>query len=147
MVWFGIMMDIYDVVGEVVVEVMFEGVMIDVICKVMVDFCGMLLQMFFVFFVKKVGGCKFYELVCKGEMVELDLVEVEVFEFDVILEFVDDCFDFCFSCFFGIYVWSLVYEVGVKFGCGVYLCVLRCIQIGLFEVVLVVLVDVFDEED
>ncbi|MBI2837027.1 MAG: tRNA pseudouridine(55) synthase TruB [Acidobacteria bacterium] len=82
---------------------------------------------------RKVGGKKLYELARRGEMVETETKEVEIYVFQInrvegsVVEFHVDCST-------GTYVRSLAHELGQKLGCGAHLESLRRLRVGEFSV-------------
>ncbi|MEM6705614.1 MAG: tRNA pseudouridine(55) synthase TruB [Acidobacteriota bacterium] len=143
----GIATDTYDAAGDTVTESSTEGVTLESIREAMSQFQGKLLQTPPAFSAKKVGGRKSYELARKGEAVELEPAEVEIFEFVATSELEDDSFDFRLSCSSGTYARSLAHEVGQELGCGAHLCALRRTQIGPFAVSDAVRADDLDQDD
>lgn len=141
----GIETDTYDAAGEVVAESATDGVSGEAVREAMSEFRGKLMQTPPAFSAKKVGGRKSYELARKGESVELEPSEVEIFEFVATSEIEDDRFDFRLSCSSGTYARSLAHEVGRNLGCGAHLCALRRTQIGPFQVGSAVPADDLDE--
>ncbi len=93
-------------------------------------FWGKTWQMPPAFSAKKINGKKAYELARAGKMVELKVVEVEMYgdRVEVALPFVR----FTVRVSSGTYVRSLVHDVGETLGCGAVLTALRRTRVGPF---------------
>lgn len=105
-VWFGIIIDMFDVVGEVFEEkeVNVECVSVEAEFEV---FRGEIDQIPPMYLVKKMDGKCFYELVCSGIEVEWPVKRVTILNLDL---FGFDGFDIEFDviCLAGMYMWVLV---------------------------------------
>lgn len=80
---------------------------------------------------KKVGGTAAYKLARRGEDVELEPVEVEVYELDLI-DVVEDQLTIRMRCSAGTYVRSLADDLGRALGCGAHVSELRRTAVGEF---------------
>jgi len=80
---------------------------------------------------KKIGGVPAYKLARSNQRVELEPVEVEIYEieaFDIQL----DRFGLRMRCSTGTYVRSLAHDLGRRFGCGAHVSALRRTAMGEF---------------
>lgn len=81
---------------------------------------------------KKIQGKPAYKLARQGRPVELEPVEVEVYELDL-LDVADDRFTIRLRCSAGTYVRSLADDLGRDLGCGAHVNELRRTAVGEFE--------------
>lgn len=138
----GVIMIIGDWEGEVVIW--WIVLVLDVVCieVVLVLLCGCIWQVLLVYLVIKQGGELLYLKVCCGEVVEVFVCEVEIYWFEFI-RWVGDELQLEVECGLGIYICSLVVDLGEVLGCGVYLVLLWCLWVELFcDLVMVILVQV-----
>src|ERR1700681_226459 len=82
---------------------------------------------------KKIGGKKAYELARSGQTVELEPVEVQVYELQVLsLEGLEATIRL--HCSAGTYVRSIAHDAGQALGCGAFLKTLRRMASGDFKI-------------
>lgn len=81
---------------------------------------------------KKVGGTPAYKLARRGEQVDLEAVEVEVYELDLI-DVEDDRLTIRMRCSAGTYVRSLANDLGIALGGGAHVAELRRTAVGEFD--------------
>jgi len=84
------------------------------------------------FSAKKVQGRPAYELARKKKAVELQPVEVEVYEYRL-LEIEGSVAQFSIECSTGTYIRSLAHEMGQKLGCGAHLAEITRTAVGEFS--------------
>lgn len=81
---------------------------------------------------KKIGGTPAYKLTRRDEKVELEPVEVEIFELEL-LEVVSNQFRLRARCSAGTYMRSLAHDVGISLECGAHVTELRRTAMGEFD--------------
>jgi tRNA pseudouridine55 synthase len=92
---------------------------------------GRFLQMPPSYSAKKIHGRPAHELARKHQPVELQAVEVEVFEF-ALQEMEGSLASFAIECAAGTYVRSLAHEMGAQLGCGAHLAEIARTAVGEF---------------
>ena len=130
-VQFGWSTDTYDREGEPSsepVEPRFTRAELD---DALARFRGAFLQTPPPFSAKKVAGTPAYRLARKGTPVDLQPVQVHVFELDV-LEFEGATARFRLRCSAGTYMRGIAHDVGRQLGCGAFLTALRRTASGEF---------------
>ncbi|HEX4954439.1 MAG TPA: tRNA pseudouridine(55) synthase TruB [Thermoanaerobaculia bacterium] len=130
----GVTTDTYDAEGRVQREAPFEAVTEAAVRSEMTWFEGSYLQQPPPYSAKKVKGVRLYELARRGEEVEVEPKEVEVYEFVPAGPLVEGRMRFRLACASGTYARSLVHDLGARLGCGAHLAELRRLSVGPFKV-------------
>ncbi len=125
--------DTCDVTGEVLERSDWSNVDDNEIHGTAKRLTGRYHQMPPVYSAKKVGGQRAYRLARRGEPVELEPREVEVFEFSIV-EIDGPLVRFHCHVSSGTYVRALARDVGRELGCGAHLLDLRRESVGPFGV-------------
>jgi tRNA pseudouridine55 synthase len=81
---------------------------------------------------KKIGGVPAYKLARQQKPVELQAVEVEIYELNL-LRTEGDRFQIHVRCSAGTYIRTLAHEVGLRLGCGAHVDELRRTAVGEFN--------------
>jgi tRNA pseudouridine55 synthase len=82
---------------------------------------------------KKIGGRKAYELARSGQSVELEPVEVQIYELQILT--LEGCeAKIRLHCSAGTYVRSIAHDAGQALGCGAFLKTLRRMASGDFKI-------------
>ena len=81
---------------------------------------------------KKVGGKPAYKLARRGQEVELEPVEVEVYELEL-MKVAGDRLTVRVRCSAGTYLRSLAHDLGSELGCGAHVTELRRTAVGEFD--------------
>ena len=84
------------------------------------------------FSAKKIHGRPAYELARKKQAVELNPVEVELFEYKL-TEIEGSTARFIIECSSGTYIRALAHEMGQKLGCGAHLAEITRLAVGEFS--------------
>lgn len=121
----------YDRAGEMVGEQ--QKVELDprLVEEALSQFRGRQLQMPPAVSAKKIKGVPAYKLARQNKTVELEPVEIEIYELEL-LETVGDRFRIHVRCSAGTYIRTLAHEVGIKLGCGAHIDELRRTAVGEF---------------
>lgn len=136
---FGQIMDIDDVEGQVLLQCLVLVISVEVLQVVLVLLMGNICQWVLIYLVLKQGGELLYVKVCRGEVIEVLECEVQVYVIEVFEQQLEWLW-LCVICGFGIYICSLVCDLGEVLGCGVYISVLCWFWVELFcELVMVIL--------
>jgi tRNA pseudouridine55 synthase len=130
---FGYATDTYDAQGEAVGESRDVAVSATELEPVLARFRGKFAQVPPPVSAKKIGGRKAYELARKNQPVELEPVDVEVYEL-ALLELTGCEARVRVRCASGTYVRSIAHDVGRALGCGAHLKALRRTQAGDFKI-------------
>jgi tRNA pseudouridine55 synthase len=128
---FGFATDTYDACGEPVGEK--QDVRIDAarLEELIAGFRGRLSQKPPPVSAKKIGGVPAYKLARKKQPVELEAVDVEVYEF-TLREMEGSLARVTVRCSAGTYLRSLAHELGQRLGCGAHVEALRRTAMGEF---------------
>jgi tRNA pseudouridine55 synthase len=121
---FGWSTDTYDREGECTSEPVEPRFTRDELEAVLVKFRGAFLQTPPPFSAKKVAGTPAYRLARRGTPVELQPVQVQVFEMDL-LELDGTAARIRLRCSAGTYLRGIAHDVGRELGCGAFLTALR----------------------
>jgi len=131
---FGFATDTYDADGEVTGEERpTANLTLQAILEVSRGLVGPQQQMPPAYSAKKVKGVPAYKHARKNQVVELEAVPVEVFEFDI-LDYADGRARFRSLVSSGTYIRSLAHDLGAKLGCGAHLSALRRTRAGEFSI-------------
>lgn len=127
----GVTTDTQDFTGAVMRECDWRGVTSERVREVLLSFTGRISQLPPMFSALKKNGVPLYRLARKGEEVEREPREVEIFS--LTLDELDlPLVKFTVRCSRGTYVRTLAHDMGEKFGCGAHLTELRRTQSGVF---------------
>ena len=130
---FGFATDTYDRSGTPLGPESGVSLTIDQIEHAMERFRGAILQMPPQFSAKKVGGVAAYKSARKNVPVELEPVEVEIYEL-TLLAWNSPHLRMLVRCSGGTYVRSLAHDLGQTLGCGAHLHELRRLASGEFRI-------------
>jgi tRNA pseudouridine55 synthase len=128
---FGWSTDTYDREGERTSEPVVPHFTRAELDAVLNRFRGSFLQTPPPFSAKKIAGTPAYRLARKGAPVDLQPVQVQVFELDL-LEFDGATARICLRCSAGTYLRGIAHDVGRELGCGAFLTALRRTASGEF---------------
>ncbi len=110
-----------------------DSVKEELIRQTALEMTGKLAQMPPIFSAKKVKGVRAYELARRGEEVELQPKEIEIYEFEI-TDVALPLISFRIRCSKGTYIRSIAHDFGQSLGCGAYLKELRRTRIGEYKV-------------
>ena len=130
---FGFATDTYDADGTPLGPEMSPALDRAQLERLAAGFTGRFLQVPPAFSAKKIKGHPAHELARKHQPVELQAVEVEVFEFRL-LEIRDSLATFTVECGAGTYIRSLAHEMGAQLGCGAHLAEIVRTAVGEFAI-------------
>ncbi|MBD3248063.1 tRNA pseudouridine(55) synthase TruB [Candidatus Falkowbacteria bacterium] len=125
--------DTYDKDGKTIFEYKGEPIKKKKIKKVLKSFVGKQKQVPPMFSAKKIGGKKLYELARKGQEIERQANDIEIYNIKI-LKHKWPLAKIRVKVSSGTYIRSLAYDIGRNLGTGGYLKELRRIQIGKFGV-------------
>lgn len=102
--------------------------------KILLKFCGKIMQIPPNFSAKKVGGQKAYDLSRKGENVVLEAKEVEIHYFKLISQINHNSFLFEIKCSSGTYIRSLSRDLAKSLNSCAFMSALIRVQSGEFDI-------------
>jgi tRNA pseudouridine55 synthase len=127
----GFVSDTYDREGTITPTGAAGWVSEDAIRQALLQFCGRILQVPPMHSALKMGGEALYRKARRGETVERPAREVEIHRLELVEHDRDTGrFELEVTCGKGMYVRSLVHDLGVRLGCGAYLAALRRTAFG-----------------
>jgi tRNA pseudouridine55 synthase len=129
---FGFATDTYDSDGESQPPVTAPALEKEILERFAAERVGRFEQMPPIFSAKKIHGRPAYELARKKQPVELQPVEVEVFEYKL-TEIEGSIARFVIECSSGTYIRALAHEMGRKLGCGAHLAEISRLAVGEFS--------------
>lgn len=140
----GITTDTYDAHGEITSSKDPSGATLEQVKEALSSFKGVIQQTPPMFSALKSGGKRLYDLARAGVEVERAPREVEVFHLEV-TEWEPPFVGMEVRCGRGVYIRSLVHDLGEALGCGAYLDALRRVLAGPFNLSNAVTVERFTE--
>ena len=144
--FFGKISDTFDADGKIEDMVGIEPISLNVIKKVVQEkFIGEIEQFPPKFSAKKIGGKRAYDLARSGEEFSLKSSKITIHDFKII-SFGWPILRFVVTGGSGMYVRSLIHDLGQVLGCGAYMSGLRRMKIGEFLVEDAVKVDDADQK-
>jgi tRNA pseudouridine55 synthase len=130
---FGFETDTYDSDGEALGPDSTPALDPDALAKMAAEFIGKIQQVPPSYSAKKIDGRRAHELARKNKPVNLDPVEVEVFEFRL-TSVEGSTARFTVECGAGTYIRSLAYDLGRKQGSGAHLSEIERTAVGEFTI-------------
>jgi tRNA pseudouridine55 synthase len=130
---FGFETDTYDSDGEALGPDSTPALDPDALAKMAAEFVGKIQQVPPSYSAKKIDGRRAHELARKNKPVNLDPVEVEVFEFRL-TSVEGSTARFTVECGAGTYIRSLAYDLGRKQGSGAHLSEIERTAVGEFTI-------------
>lgn len=125
--------DTYDSEGAVVSNGDTSSITDEAVVAAFSSFSGPIKQVPPMYSAIKKGGVPLYRLARKGEVIEREARDVEIFSLEMLCISLPDV-DFRVVCSKGTYVRSICNDVGGLLGCGGHLTVLRRMESGPFRV-------------
>ena len=130
---FGFATDTYDADGEPTSPPQEVRLELEALRALAAQFRGVIQQMPPPFSAKKIAGVPAYKLARKNKEVALQLVEVEIKEFEI-LEVAADQATFRAHVTSGTYIRSIAHDMGGQLGCGAHLASLRRTSVAEFAI-------------
>jgi tRNA pseudouridine55 synthase len=130
---FGFATDTYDADGEPTTLQQEVRLDLEALRTLAKQFRGVIQQMPPPFSAKKIAGVPAYKLARKNKEVALQLVEVEIKEFEI-LEVAADQATFRAHVTSGTYIRSIAHDMGGQLGCGAHLASLRRTSVAEFAI-------------
>ena len=132
---FGVETDSHDAEGNIVAQRDVNGLTLEHVREVAATFEGDIMQTPPMFSAKKFNGKPLYKLARRGEVVERQANSVTVSRFEIgNLSAISCSANFMVCCSKGMYVRTLVHDLGQALGCGAHLSALRRTMVGHFSV-------------
>lgn len=128
----GFATDSYDRAGETVGDRQQVELDPERVEEVLSEFRGKIVQTPPAVSAKKIGGVPAYKLARQQKPVDLQPVDVEIYELDL-LRTEGDRFQIHVRCSAGTYIRTLAHEVGLRLGCGAHVDELRRTAVGEFR--------------